>query len=449
MAFTTATATFTGVESSIDVTWSGVGASHLTSVGVVPTDGFGAIKPYLTNHYAGGATINVSGVWSGTVKLTVVDAPSLTPWPASFQVSDLLSAADNVHGTVGPLGTGLLNVQAMQIPASVTSVQVQYANRGLMYPGNMASQPETTTTGCKIAVGPIATDGRSWTGAIREVDGITLPSGGALYTSASLDVTGMRNANGEIGVAWSVPSGNTFYGEQPGYFGYGAANEDVTNLSGLLGAVQNVNPLFVNVVYTVPSTTKRIIIFGDSLTRGLSSNSGDTNPAYKQTLGWLIGGRPNTVCCRAAGSGQTLYAWVDTVGRPWLLDFEKYTGATALIILGTNDINLGTRTGAQMLADLATFCTYLRSQGVFDIWCGTVAPSSLYTSQMNTDRGTYNTGVRAKPNGISYVLDVDAILRNAGLPNQLQASYACNDFIHWTAAANTALFNQLVSDGKI
>jgi hypothetical protein len=448
VAFKTVTASFTGVESSIDVTWSGVSASHEISVGVAPSDGFGAIKPYLTNHYATGATVNVSGVWSGAVKLTITDAPSVIPWPDSFLVSDLISAADNVHGVVGPLGTPLDNVIAMQVPSTVTSVQVQYANRALMYPGALSPQPSVTIAGCKVAVGPIATNGQSWTSAATVQTGITLPTGGALFNCNAVDVTGMRNANGEIGVAWSIPTGQTIYGEQPGYFGYGATNEDVSGLTSLTGPV-TINPLFVNVTYRVPSTTRRIIIVGDSLTRGLSSGFGDTNPTYKQVLGWLIGARAGNVCCRAAGSGQTLQAWADQAGRPWLWDFEQWTGATALIILGTNDINGGARTSAQMLADLSTICDLLRAAGVFSIWAGTVAPSSTYSGAQNTNRTTYNSAVLLKPYGISYVLDVDVVLRNAGLPNQLAAANACSDAIHWTAAANTALLNQLVTDGKV
>src|SRR6185369_6542203 len=125
-----------------------------------------------------------------------------------------------------------------------------------------------------LAVGPIATNGQSWTGTPTVITGITLPTGGALYTSPAIDISGMaRNANGELGVAWSIPTGQTVYGEQPGYFGYAAATEDVVGLSGLLGTPQTVNTTFLNAIYRVPSTTKRIIIFGDSLTRGLSSTS--------------------------------------------------------------------------------------------------------------------------------------------------------------------------------
>lgn len=448
MAFKTVTATFNGTQESIDVTWTGISPSHHVSVGVSPSDGFGAIKPWLTNHYDQGATVNVSALWSGTVKLTVVDAPSVAPWPSTFLVSDLISAADNVHGVVGPLGNALDNVIAMQVPSTVTSVQVQYANRGLMWPGALSPQPSVTIAGCKTAVGPIATNGQSWTSAATVQTGITLPTGGALFNANAVDITGMRNANGEIGVAWSIPTGQTIYGEQPGYFGYGATNEDVVGLTSLTGPV-NINPLFVNVTYRVPSTTRRIIIVGDSLTRGLSSSSGDTNPTYKQTLGWLIGARAGNVCCRAAGSGQTLQAWADQAGRPWLWDFEQWTGATALIILGTNDVNGGARTSTQMLADLSTICDLLRAAGVFNIWAGTVAPSSTYSGAQNTTRTTYNPAVLLKPYGISYVLDVDALLRNGGLPNQLAAANACADLIHWTAAANTALVNQLITDGKV
>jgi hypothetical protein len=257
----------------------------------------------------------------------------------------------------------------------------------------------------------------------------------------------MRNANGEIGLAWSVPTGQTFYGEQPGYYGYGAVNEDVAGLSGLVSV--NINPLFVVLEYYVAPTTRRLIIMGDSLTRGLSTGFGDTNPTYKQTLGWRLGPDRGVVACRAAGSGQSLDAWADIAGRPWLWDFEQFAGAIVLVLLGTNDVNGGVATASDMLADLSTICARLFTMGAAQVWGATVAPSSTYSGGQNTTRNSYNASVLAKPYGISYVLDVDSVLRDSISPNSLQTAYACSDALHWTAAANAALETKLISDGKV
>jgi hypothetical protein len=446
VAIKTVTATFNGTQESIDVAWSGLTPNVDIRASAVPSDGFGAVRPWLVNPYAGGATVKASALWSGTVKLLIADAPTLPALPSTFLVSDLISAADNVHGIVGPLATPLDNIIAMRPYPGTTSVQIQYANRVLAYPGALIPQPSGTITGCKLAVGPIAIDGQSWTGTPTIITGITLPTGGALYTSVAIDITGMANANGEIGVAWSVPTGQSFYGEQPGYFGYGATNEDLSGLTALVSV--NINPLFVNALYRVPSTAKRRTLVGDSVTRSLSSTFGDTNGTYKQSLGWLLNARTGVVCNRAAGSGQTLQAWADQAGRPWLWDFEQWVGTTALNFLGINDVNGGARTSAQMLADLSTICDLQRAAGAYVIEAVTVPPSSTYSAGQNTTRTTYNTALLLKPYGISYVLDADAVLRNAGLPNQLQAAYACGDLLHLTAAANTALYNQYVADGR-
>jgi hypothetical protein len=371
------------------------------------------------------------------------------PVPSQILVNEVVSAADNVHGAVGaPLGTPLMNVIAQWVPPEVGQVRFKYANRVLAYPGALISQPATPITGAKFAVGPLHTNGQSWTGTPTVQTGITLPSGGAFYTSGWINTGGMRNANGEIGLAWSVPTGQTFYGEQPSYYGYGAVNEDVSGLSGLVGPL-NVNPLFVVCEYYVNSTTKRLIIIGDSLTRGLSSTSGDTNPDYKHTLGWRLGPDRGVAVCRAAGSGQTLDAWADIAGRPWLWDFEQFTGATVLILLGTNDVNGGVATSSTMLTSLQTIVTRCFSLGASRVWGTTVAPSSTYSGAQNTTRSTYNTAVKAKPYGISYVLDVDAVLRDPGAPNSLLAANACADNIHFTTAANLALENQLIADGMV
>jgi hypothetical protein len=370
------------------------------------------------------------------------------PVSTQFLVNELVSSSDNVHGIIGPLGTPLDNVIAQWVPADVGAVRFKYANRVLAYPGALISQPATPITGAKFAVGPLHTNGQSWTGTPTVTTGITLPSGGALYTSPWLSISGMRNANGEVGLAWSVPTGQSFYGEQPGYFGYGAVNEDVSGLSGLTGPV-NINPLFVVLEYYVGASTKRIIIIGDSLTRGLSSGFGDTNPTYKQTLGWRLGPDRGVTVCRAAGSGQSLDAWADIAGRPWLWDFEQFTGATVLVFLGTNDINGGVATSSDMLADLQVIVNRCFAMGATKVWGTTVAPSSTYSGGQNTNRSTYNTAVKALPYGISYVLDVDLVLRDPGATNSLLAANACSDNLHFTAAANAALETQLIADGKV
>lgn len=371
------------------------------------------------------------------------------PIASQFLVNDLVSAADNVHGTVGsPLGTPLDNVIAQWIPSDVGFVRFKYANRVLAWPGALIAQPATPITGAKFAVGPLHTNGQSWTGTPNVTTGITLPSGGALYTSNWINVAGMRNANGEVGLAWSVPTGQTFYGEQPGFFGYGATNEDVAGLSGLVGPV-NINPLFVMLEFYTSSSTRRLIILGDSLTRGLSSGFGDTEPGYKQTLGWRLGPDRGVAVCRAAGSGQSLDAYADIAGRPWLWDFEQFTGATVLVNLGTNDVNGGVATSSDMLADLSTVAARCFSMGASRVWAATVAPSSTYSAGQNTTRTTYNAAVLLKPYGISYVLDVDAVLRDGAAPNSLQVAYACADLLHWTAAANAALETRMISDGVV
>jgi len=216
---------------------------------------------------------------------------------------------------MGPLGTALLTIQLVWIPPEVTRVKVIYANRVLPFEGGNPPQLPGPTPGCKIAVGAAALDGQSWTAAPTEIDNITLPANGGLFTSPFIDVTGMRNANGEIGVCWTFPAGVTFYPEFPGDFGWSAPNDTVNPLGGL---VQNgVNPMYVNVLLDkINSTTKRINILGDSLTRGLSSTLGQNYPPYQQTLGYLLGTQRGVAACRAATSGASLQSWADIATFP-------------------------------------------------------------------------------------------------------------------------------------
>src|SRR3954466_14624518 len=86
------------------------------------------------------------------------------PVSTQFLVNELVSSSDNVHGIIGPLGTPLDNVIAQWVPADVGAVRFKYANRVLAYPGALISQPATPITGAKFAVGPLHTNGQSWTG---------------------------------------------------------------------------------------------------------------------------------------------------------------------------------------------------------------------------------------------------------------------------------------------
>jgi hypothetical protein len=76
MALQTATATFTGAEDTVAVTWTAMaGSCAVICSNPTITDGSGAIVPWLTSVTSTGATVNISDRFSGSVVVTVIDVP--------------------------------------------------------------------------------------------------------------------------------------------------------------------------------------------------------------------------------------------------------------------------------------------------------------------------------------------------------------------------------------
>lgn len=76
MAFKTATATFTGAEDFVDVTWTTMPGPYGISYGILPTDGSTGLVVWLTSVTDSGARVNISSRFSGTVELQIYDKPS-------------------------------------------------------------------------------------------------------------------------------------------------------------------------------------------------------------------------------------------------------------------------------------------------------------------------------------------------------------------------------------
>jgi len=73
MATQTATATFTGAEDSVAVTWTAMPGNFGISAGVQITDGSGPVAVSLSSVSSTGATVNTSARFTGTVSLMVWD----------------------------------------------------------------------------------------------------------------------------------------------------------------------------------------------------------------------------------------------------------------------------------------------------------------------------------------------------------------------------------------
>lgn len=75
MAIQTATATFTGAEDFVAVTWPAMAGSFGIAHGITVTDAQGPVVVWLTGRSSTGATVNTSARFSGSVELTIFDTP--------------------------------------------------------------------------------------------------------------------------------------------------------------------------------------------------------------------------------------------------------------------------------------------------------------------------------------------------------------------------------------
>jgi hypothetical protein len=75
MAIQIATATFTGVEDSVDVTWPAMAGDFGIAHGVTVSDAGGPVSVHITNRIATGCTVNPSARFTGVVELVIYDKP--------------------------------------------------------------------------------------------------------------------------------------------------------------------------------------------------------------------------------------------------------------------------------------------------------------------------------------------------------------------------------------
>lgn len=433
MALKTATATFTGVEESIDVIWSGVGASHHVSVGVSPSDGFGAIQPWLTNHTAGGATINVSGLWQGKVKLTIVDAPSLAPWPAAPVLHAWRSSTPIPANVSGPVGVTRVYTFPVPLPSDVTSVGLKGCNRTFF----AAAGADAT-----LNVNFCASDGTGLpTGSpTAALTGVVLPGNGTVPSATAANVT--RGSDGKAVMLHTFPDPTFVYasGCDNGYFSSGTSTLNPPPASS--GGSPNPNFWWT---FGYQTAKKRVAVAADSINGGYSPDNsvGFQQAAFNQlafSQDWAV----NIESIVLYGSLQT---FADFAGHPYLwdqLDDILGPGVSFAIPLGTND--LGYNTLAPMQTYLQAIIAHVVALGVTKIVPWTVPPASAGYPGTDTVRTNYNTWLKANylSLGCTGVYDAAAAQSSGGLaangnPNAMAASLVTSDLTHPNIAGQTVI----------
>lgn len=328
--------------------------------------------------------------------------------------------------------TPYLVAKSIWIPADVSIVRVHMANRD-SFNGTQCQDAPTT-----LAVGTPVAGLNGWASA-PTTQALTVTANGVLSQSFSV----VRNAAGYIMLAWYAPTGATFaYEDQTDGF-QNTNSTDVVNVPGLVASTGA--PFEVSVEYT--TLASRLVIFGDSLVRGLAA-SGGAPAGLNATFAALGASRGLAVTSMGVGGFKLVLANPTNVQHYyWDQSLVNLVGAKALVLAGVNDLFAGD-TLANMKNYLYFVVRDLRAAGVSEVWVSTIAPINA----VNTTRDGYNAFVRAYPFGLDYVLDSDLVLRDPGTPLNLLPAYDADQpsgHLHWKVAGYTALNNQLISDGKV
>jgi len=422
----TFTATFTGVEQTIDVTLTGVNAQHqILAVTAQPSDGFGVIRPWLTNHFATVVTVNVPELWQGTVTLVVYNSAQGVVWPAgrSFRLATPICTSSGVIPEVG----GRIYAQPLYVPSDVTSVNVRIANRT-----NSAGVASFTSN---IALYTSDGTGQPTGSALAVFNGVTIPGDGTVLSVGPFPVT--RGSDGKVVALWSVPQSTslaTMNNDQYGYYVTGTNNVS-TNPGGW-----GVNSGATACVHLELITSKRLLVMiGDSISVGYSAGAG---VGFEKTAGNLIAAHKDWAL-DVEGIVQigSLGSFANFAGNPFFWDEEKWSSNPDLLInLGTNDIpgqSLST-----MQANLATIISHFQSLSSGRIYASTVPPQLAYADAGNVRTG-YNSWLLANyaGQGITAVRDRAAKQNVGGLADNttgttLFASYDTGDGTHINIAGN-------------
>lgn len=341
---------------------------------------------------------------------------------------------DSPYGTLINCSTPFLNSSTAAdyqialpwwVSPTATRVKVKIYNRD-----SLSGTGTTAIAGVELAVG--TSDGAGdFASAPEVIPAIEIPADGDPYVSDWIDIT--RGSDGKILIAYSVPaSSSTYYNTQTaGVANFSASGVSAYPLSGVSTATYSV--LFVALEVDDPGD--RVIVVGDSLAIGLGVSNINAS-AYQKLQ------TEEEVTCGVVAIGGVKLQDYANAGKPWLLDYALFEGATVIIEAGIND--LGTRTLGQMQADYEVLVDLVREAGAIKIVAQTITPSAYYVAGDAT-RVNFNAWLMGLPLDIDAVADVASELEDPMDSTQLLATYDSGDHIHWSDAGHAAALPIIVA----
>lgn len=171
-----------------------------------------------------------------------------------------------------------------------------------------------------------------------------------------------------------------------------------------------------------------IVCEGDSLTAQDTAGQATQNKYWPNQMAALYSDNRMVSVVNAAVSGEQLQNMIAQAAAQVDAAFDARKGVQVCTIwAGTNDIRVGARTGAQVYADLLTYCAARRSAG-FKVIVITMLPRGNFVGGEAAERLAFNASVKA-----NWATFCDALVdttADSRLQSSADTTYFNADTIH-------------------
>lgn len=328
------------------------------------------------------------------------------------------------------LGAATMYSVIYYIPADVTEIEFQLGFRELLTPAGVGSP----VANISIAGGEPTVDRQAFVGTPAQAT-ITVP---AFQLSAKVTMPVARDANGYMMFRYQVPAGTAYieYVTNAGQGGY-CWSQAGTNV--LLGSGWSTTAAPAgNVVIHYETTAPRLVIWSDSIQRGVA---GTDQCGLLNSMARLGPNRAYAVACN--GVASTLFSTWANMSNWMLGTTSKVQGCTVWIALGTNDIAAG-ETATNLIQYCRKLCRDAYAQGAKKLIVSTIPPSSAYSAPQRAQLDLFNAWAQSLPGTFDVLLDLWTLLKDPNNSNQLLAAYAATGGIHITTAAMDVIEDNFV-----
>ncbi len=402
----------------------------------------------------GASKVPVANLPTGTTAGTVAagDDPRFTAAATTKLIAATFGSPNSgqSNGTPVAIGTNTVNSRALQmLPQQPVRYRFKLSNASAQNSFNPGTPIQIDSLWIGAPAYTDAAHNNKWLGDMTATPTQVYTGPGTLATSGTTDLTTPWITNaGEItprtpfvlsvGLTASAGGSGIMMSDIYGGMQFGATS---TTQAGVAVPVAGYNyagfPLDIRMEYEVLATAKDLVAFviGASGESGYSG-SGDLSSSAR-ALNDAVDAWPSVWASQqgyhvtnAGLFGSATTDWTSGSGRPYTR-FDLATTVPDIAIIGSqasNDINLGTSVST-IVSNYYTIVANLKALGIKRIFGLTIPPRNLAGAN-ETNRIAFNAFMRAIPDGLEDVFDVDLALRDPTARASLLSDLVSADTVH-------------------